>query len=165
MAIRAIFARPSPTPMFIPLGPMASRAVPMLRDQAEGCNPKMQKPGLKPGENTKLCGPQAPSPATCYLLQGSHACNTRVAHHTTGSPANALFAFVGVERPSAVAFSNKSRYQTLQTKDESTLALFLAAITKKSANPLLDFVPCARYFDCFFLTVIPPKRNLNGSWR
>ena len=47
-----------------------------------------------------------------------------------GPPANALFAFAGVERLSAAAFTKKYCYQALQTKDEYTLARFLSAGTR-----------------------------------
>jgi hypothetical protein len=47
----------------------------------------------------------------------------------------------GPQPPSAVAFTEQ-RYQTLQTKDESTLAFFLVSITKKIYGPLPDlFLP------------------------
>jgi hypothetical protein len=72
----------------------------------------MQKPSLKPGcQKIKIVDRRAcpepvewaPSPATYRLLQGSQACDARVA-----------------QPPSAVAlFYMKYRYQTLQTKDEN----------------------------------------------
>jgi hypothetical protein len=70
--------------------------------QAEGRNPKIEKPGLKPGIQSKL------------WTAGALACDARVA-----------------QPPSAVAlFYMNYRYQTLQTKDEYTLAPFLAAARK-----------------------------------
>lgn len=69
-----------------------------------------------------------PSPATFQGLRCS--CST-----APGSPANAVFAFAGVERPSAVAlFYMKYRYQTLQTKDETSLATLLCD-RKKNLQP------------------------------
>ena len=46
-AISPIPRPPSPTPMFIPVGPIMSHPIPKLSASAEGRNPKTQTPGLK----------------------------------------------------------------------------------------------------------------------
>jgi hypothetical protein len=87
---------------------------PRLRDQAEGRNPKCKNPALKSRDikTKKTCGPQAPSPATCCLLQGSQA------RDNSCGTTSRLWSL------------HEYRYQTLQTKDESTLACFPAAMTE-----------------------------------
>ena len=64
----------------------------------------------------------------------------------------------------ACEFHLKILLSNAANKRRPSIAILLAAATK-ICDPLPDFVPCSRYFDGFFLTVIAPKRNLNGSWR
>ncbi len=49
LAIPAIFCYPTPPPYVDPIRPQPTQFDPMLRDQAEGHSPKMEKPSLKPG--------------------------------------------------------------------------------------------------------------------
>src|SRR5260221_14632196 len=46
---RQFFVPPPPSPGFDPIRPQPTQFDPMLRDQAEGHSPKMEKPSLKPG--------------------------------------------------------------------------------------------------------------------
>jgi hypothetical protein len=75
MAILAIFALPPPLPPYV--HPFPPKVTQSTQGQAEGRNPKMQRPSLKPGAKT-TSGPQAPSPAT------SRACDARVAQPPFG---------------------------------------------------------------------------------